>query len=201
MRSVKRSKSQQDDLHALGKAIRDIRRAHGWSQQELAGFLGISRETVGHYERGKREPGSLVVLDISRLTSVNVTEIVLLNRPRRKAVVQPSAQTSLDPARSSWFRQCLEARQKLVCARQQFEREVYSVVARRWNEAHSGLFFGAAIAYLLRVGAIEFGFPFGTSAGSIDWTLIISFCTMALLLPFQVIDTAKFYLWYRKERP
>lgn len=199
MRPAKRSKSQQDDLHALGKAIRDIRRSQGWSQQELAGFLGISRETLGNYERGQREPGSLVVLDISRMTSVNATEIVLLNKSHRKAVVQQPAQTVSAPARLNRFQRQYDATRRFARLRRLFEVEVYSASARRWHEVHSGFFLGAVIAYEVSAFSIHYGFAIGGALGFDELSAVLSFCTMLLLLPFQVLDARKFYKWYQKE--
>ena len=37
--------------------LRSMRIIRGWSQEELARRLGISRSAVGNYEQGTREPG------------------------------------------------------------------------------------------------------------------------------------------------
>ena len=42
-----------NDLSEKIKALRDLK---GWSQEELAERLGISRSAVGNYEQGTREP-------------------------------------------------------------------------------------------------------------------------------------------------
>jgi len=42
-----------NDLAEKIKALRDLK---GWSQEDLAEKLGISRSAVGNYEQGTREP-------------------------------------------------------------------------------------------------------------------------------------------------
>lgn len=42
------------DYSAIGKRIRQVRKAKGWSQDELARKAGISMSFLGHIERGSR---------------------------------------------------------------------------------------------------------------------------------------------------
>lgn len=37
--------------------LRELRELHGWSQEQLAHKLGVSRSKIGNYEQGTREPG------------------------------------------------------------------------------------------------------------------------------------------------
>jgi putative transcriptional regulator len=46
---------------ALGSRMRELRRAHGLSQEKLAELLELDRTTVGYYEQARRVP-SLQVL-------------------------------------------------------------------------------------------------------------------------------------------
>lgn len=41
---------------AFGLAVRDLRRARGWSQEHLAELAGLDRTYVSGLERGKRNP-------------------------------------------------------------------------------------------------------------------------------------------------
>lgn len=45
---------QELDYEKMGARIREIRRAKGWSQDELAKKCGVSRNFIGHIERGTR---------------------------------------------------------------------------------------------------------------------------------------------------
>lgn len=39
------------------KKLKNLRELQGWSQEELAKRLGVSRSKIGNYEQGTREPG------------------------------------------------------------------------------------------------------------------------------------------------
>jgi DNA-binding XRE family transcriptional regulator len=51
---------------ALGKRIRALREARGWTQVEMAVHLGINRGHLSDIERGKREIGLLMLQVIAR---------------------------------------------------------------------------------------------------------------------------------------
>jgi transcriptional regulator with XRE-family HTH domain len=46
---------------ALGKRIRSLRKRKGWSQIEMAAYLGINRGHLSDLEAGKREIGILML--------------------------------------------------------------------------------------------------------------------------------------------
>ena len=50
----------------LGKRIRTLRRKKGWSQIEMAAYLGINRGHLSDLERGRREVGLLMLQTIAR---------------------------------------------------------------------------------------------------------------------------------------
>ena len=50
----------------LGKRIRVLRRKKGWSQIEMAAYLGINRGHLSDLERGRREVGLLMLQTIAR---------------------------------------------------------------------------------------------------------------------------------------
>lgn len=41
---------------AFGLAVREVRRSHGWSQEQLAELAGLDRTYVSGLERGRRTP-------------------------------------------------------------------------------------------------------------------------------------------------
>ena len=45
----------------LGKRIRSVRKRKGWSQIEMAAYLGINRGHLSDLEAGKREVGILML--------------------------------------------------------------------------------------------------------------------------------------------
>jgi HTH-type transcriptional regulator / antitoxin HipB len=62
---------------ALGRALRDARRARGLSQGEVAELAGITQATVSHAERGTRP---LSIDTVLRLLSALKLELVIQNR-------------------------------------------------------------------------------------------------------------------------
>ena len=50
----------------LGKRIRTLRRKKGWSQIEMAAYLGINRGHLSDLERGRREICLLMLETIAR---------------------------------------------------------------------------------------------------------------------------------------
>ena len=50
----------------LGKRIRSLRRRKGWTQIEMAAYLGINRGHLSDLEKGKREIGLLMLQTIAK---------------------------------------------------------------------------------------------------------------------------------------
>jgi putative transcriptional regulator len=48
-------------------AVRDLRAGRGWSQGDLAGELGVSRQSVNAIETGKYDPSLPLAFRIARL--------------------------------------------------------------------------------------------------------------------------------------
>src|SRR5438067_12631468 len=60
----------------LGRRVASFRTALGWTQQELADRLGVSRVAVSHIEAGLREPGERTVGLLAGLFKVEPWELV-----------------------------------------------------------------------------------------------------------------------------
>jgi transcriptional regulator with XRE-family HTH domain len=60
----------------LGRRIAVLRVALGWTQQELADRVGVSRVAVSHIEAGLREPGERTVALLAGLFKVEPWELV-----------------------------------------------------------------------------------------------------------------------------
>lgn len=61
----------------LSEKIVSIRKAHGWSQEDFAEKLNVSRQAISRWENGKALPDAQNVLQISKL--FGVTTDYLLN--------------------------------------------------------------------------------------------------------------------------
>ena len=70
----------------LGRRIADLRAKLGWTQQDLADRVGISRTAVSHLEAGMSEPGERTVALLAGVFKIEPHELVAGTRyPRGKA--------------------------------------------------------------------------------------------------------------------
>ena len=56
--------------------LRNIRIRSGFSQQDVANYLGITRQAYSHYEVGRRKPDYEVLLKLSEFFGVSVADII-----------------------------------------------------------------------------------------------------------------------------
>jgi transcriptional regulator with XRE-family HTH domain len=61
---------------SLGKRIAQYRAANGWTQQDLAERLAVSRVAVSHMEAGMTDPGERTVTLLAGLFKVDPYELV-----------------------------------------------------------------------------------------------------------------------------
>ena len=55
--------------------LRDLRKARGWTQEDLAIELGVSRQTVNALEAGRYDPSLPLAFGIARLFDVTIEEV------------------------------------------------------------------------------------------------------------------------------
>jgi len=55
--------------------LRVLRAERGWSQAELGGRLGVSRQAVNAIETGKHDPSLPLAFRLARLFGMNIEEI------------------------------------------------------------------------------------------------------------------------------
>ena len=58
--------------------LRETRVQLGMTQEELAGKVGVSRQTINYIERGKYKPTVILALKIAKVLNKNVEEIFVL---------------------------------------------------------------------------------------------------------------------------
>jgi len=61
---------------AFGEAVRERRKARGWTQEKLAERAGVSALQVGFCERGDNVPKLTLVLRIARALGVRPGELI-----------------------------------------------------------------------------------------------------------------------------
>ena len=77
-----------------------LRREHGYSQEELAYKLGVSRQAVSKWERAESSPDTDNLLALARLYGVSL-DALLLHTPAEEAA-QAAPEPDEAPARAKW---------------------------------------------------------------------------------------------------
>ena len=65
-----------DIVRALGLAVRQVRRTHGWSQEALAAAAELNRSYVGEIERGQVVVSIVTVHKLARALGVPAPELL-----------------------------------------------------------------------------------------------------------------------------
>jgi transcriptional regulator with XRE-family HTH domain len=60
---------------AFGEQVRQLRKARGWSQEELGEHAGKHWTYIGGIERGERNPTLLVIADLAKAFGVPIREL------------------------------------------------------------------------------------------------------------------------------
>ena len=60
---------------ALKNRLRVLRAERGWSQAELGGRIGVSRQAVNAIETGKHDPSLPLAFRLARLFGMSIEEI------------------------------------------------------------------------------------------------------------------------------
>lgn len=83
MKSDKKLVIQIEKNETLGDFIQKCRQQYGWTQEELGWRTGITREHVGHIERGKCVPSVQTLYDLEK--ALNLPECSLVKRVNGQA--------------------------------------------------------------------------------------------------------------------
>ena len=72
-------------MSLFGDRLRECRESRGIKREELAALLGISRNTLGHWERGERLPRSLeLVYELARIFDVPVLHFSTVDEQKQE---------------------------------------------------------------------------------------------------------------------
>lgn len=58
-----------------GKKLRELRKIEGWTQEDVANKLGITKQTYSHYENEKRKPGLDMIKELASVYQVEIDDI------------------------------------------------------------------------------------------------------------------------------
>lgn len=60
----------------FGLKLKQLRTDKGWTQEELAQKLELAKSTVSHYESGRNEPETKMIIKIAQLFNISVDELL-----------------------------------------------------------------------------------------------------------------------------
>lgn len=167
------------------------------SQEEFARMLGLSREGYGNYERGQRQMGILAVQKIRQKTNIDPLTLEETTSGEKLAVLASSDQATF---RRNWLKELQKLRAEIVSAREAFDQKSFSIIRRRLQYFREIVFMSSLITVLLRLYAPELYLQPIDPAAKIDWSLLISFPAMTVLMPFQIFYFARFLRWHRTRK-
>lgn len=58
-----------------GRNLRELRKIEGWTQEEVAKKIGISKQTYSHYENENRKPGLETIRKLALVYQVDIDKI------------------------------------------------------------------------------------------------------------------------------
>lgn len=62
----------------LPQKLKELRKAKGYTQDYVASFLGVVRQTYSHYETGQRIPNSEILYKLAGLYNVSIEDFMQL---------------------------------------------------------------------------------------------------------------------------
>jgi transcriptional regulator with XRE-family HTH domain len=62
-------------LSELGREVRRLREEHGWTQNQLSVYAGVSQPTVNQIETGKRNPSTATVVKLAKALGVEISDL------------------------------------------------------------------------------------------------------------------------------
>ena len=101
----------------LYEKLYELRRASGMSQEELAEKLGVSRQAVSKWESGATQPELSKLIELSKLYSVSVDELLSLEhaKPKQDAAESPvQSNAEKAPAEKLSFRDFCIQHKKII---------------------------------------------------------------------------------------
>jgi transcriptional regulator with XRE-family HTH domain len=76
-------------MSGVGKEVRRLREAKGWSQAKLAVETGMAVSGISQIENDRRNPNSATLTKLARALEVEVADLFPLGQPRLPELVPP----------------------------------------------------------------------------------------------------------------
>lgn len=135
------------DMQKISAFLSELRRQHGYTQQQLGERLGVTNKTVSRWETGIYLPPADMLLELSELYDVSINE--LLSGKRLGA---------------QEFREAAEQNLRCVVANSGFAlHDRIAYFKKKWLREHIGFFVMLAVVTLAAfgIGSFLWGIPAG----------------------------------------
>lgn len=76
-------KNADPQTHGFGERLAQLRKAAGYTQQQLADEIGASRRQVAYYEGESEHPPASLLIDLARALNVSTDELLGLQAGRK----------------------------------------------------------------------------------------------------------------------
>jgi transcriptional regulator with XRE-family HTH domain len=90
------SKIQNEQLQNFGERMRKLRLQRGFTQQELANEINVSRRVIIYYERETNHPPTTLLPSIARALDVTLDELLGLTATKKKKASHSSLSPRLE---------------------------------------------------------------------------------------------------------
>lgn len=117
---------------AIADRLLRLRKAHGFSQEELAEKIGISRQSVSKWERAEASPDTDNLIALARLYGVSLDELLLSDEEESKGRERGSS-----PFRMGWKTEGTAARRPSLRNRMPGPSPDWTA-CRRWRCCRKG---------------------------------------------------------------
>jgi putative transcriptional regulator len=77
-----RLESELDTSSNLQNRVKELRAARGWTQQELADAVGVSRQSINSIERERYVPSLPLALTFAKVFGISTDEIFTLEKKK-----------------------------------------------------------------------------------------------------------------------
>lgn len=71
---------------SLQRNLKKYRKENGYTQKQLADYLGITRQAYAHYEVGNRAPNYVVLVKIADFYGVSMESLIAVSKKKTKKV-------------------------------------------------------------------------------------------------------------------
>lgn len=83
MQVVSKRKARQPDAELFGAVVRELREAHGWTQEQLAERSDMNASYLGFVERGDNVPTLTIIIQIAEGLGVEPADLLKAMMKRR----------------------------------------------------------------------------------------------------------------------